>query len=74
MSKRKKIGKSGGPMDEKFGWLYGWKDIAEYVGCSVKTTQRYAKENRLPIRRLLEGKPVAQPKEIDVWIKSLKKS
>ncbi len=54
------------------GWLYGWKDIADYVGCDVSTVKRYATNCKLPIRRLPTGKPVAIPFQIDKWLNELK--
>ena len=51
------------------GWLYGWKDMANYIGCSVKQAQRYAKVYRLPIIRLPVNKPAADPNEIDKWVR-----
>ncbi len=57
-------------------WLYGWKDIATYIGCSVKAARGYAQDYGLPIARL-PGKErmkiVAHPGEIDNWIKRIKK-
>jgi len=55
------------------GWLYGWKDIAQYVGCDVCTVRKYVIKNNLPIYRLPNGKPIAMPDEMDRWIKNLKK-
>jgi hypothetical protein len=56
------------------GWLYGWKDIAGYIGCDVCTVRKYVAKSKLPIHRLPETKkPIASPLEIDRWIKNLKK-
>lgn len=55
------------------GWLYGWKEIAGYVGCHVTTARRYVKRNHLPIRILPNGKAVGIPKEMDEWIRNVKK-
>lgn len=50
------------------GRLYGWKDIADYVGCSVTTIKRYAKLG-LPVNYLWK-KPTAKPDKIDEWIEN----
>ena len=54
-------------MEDQRGWLYGWKEIASYVGCDVKTMQKYAIEYRPPIHRFPNGKIYAIPSEIDGW-------
>jgi hypothetical protein len=55
------------PRNLKDGWLYGWQDIADYVGCSVKTARRYAKHYHLPIRRFPSKKLFAVPSDLDKW-------
>ena len=52
--------------------LNGWKEIANYVGVSTKTAQRYSKNKKfpLPIIKLKSGKVVAYKRDIDRWIKS----
>lgn len=50
--------------------LDGWKEIAGYIGRSVRTTQRWEQESALPVRRILMGgKPqvFAYAKELDRW-------
>jgi hypothetical protein len=47
------------------GWLTGWKEIAAYIGLSVRTCKRYKKKYSLPIRSLPGGKPAALPMELD---------
>jgi hypothetical protein len=49
-------------------WLYGWKDIANYMGCDEKTSRFYEKEFSLPVRHLPNGKVIAHPNRIDEWI------
>ena len=49
-------------------WLYGWKDIATYLGCDEKTSRFYEKEFSLPIRHLPNGKVIAHPDRIDEWV------
>ena len=52
--------------------LGSWKEIAGYVGRSVKTCQRWEQESELPVHRL-EGTPrsrvFADKDELDVWIR-----
>jgi len=49
--------------------LNGWKEIAGYLGVSVRTAQTFEKEQGLPVRRGLGVKaPVsAFPAELDAW-------
>lgn len=52
------------------GVLHGWKDIAGYLGMSVRTVQRWEHEFGLPIRRFCPGpgQPVhALVAEVDAW-------
>ena len=49
--------------------LDGWKEIAEYVGKSIRTIQRWEKEENFPIKRIKDKKSVfAYPDEIDKWM------
>jgi hypothetical protein len=53
--------------------LNGWKDIAAYLGRSVRTAQRWEKDFGLPIRRFGVSKPesvFALPREIDAWLET----
>ena len=52
----------------KSGWLYGWKDIAGYIGCTIWTAKIYHKKFELPVDRLPLGKPIAKAAKIDEWI------
>jgi hypothetical protein len=50
-----------------------WKDIAHYVGKSVRTLQRWERESGFPVRRTKpgdRGSVLAIPREIDSWVKS----
>lgn len=66
------------PMNEQNGTtssdsLNGWKDIAGYLGRSVRCVQRWEREIGLPVRRIRnsDGQTVyAAPTEIDEWRKS----
>ena len=49
----------------------GWKDVANYLGKSVRTVQRYERELGLPIRRPAAKATIAviaTKAEIDAWI------
>jgi hypothetical protein len=50
-----------------------WKDIAQYVGKSVRTLQRWERESGFSVRRTKsreKGGILAIPREIDSWVKS----
>ena len=51
-----------------------WKDIASYLGKGVRTVQRWEQEFGLPVRRpngVSHKSPVAaDPRDLDVWLKS----
>jgi len=57
------------------GLLDGWKQIAEYLGRTERTVQRWEKNKGLPVRRLQADSPEEQPRvfayksEIDLWWK-----
>lgn len=49
----------------------GWKDIAKYLGCGVRTVQRWEKLG-LPVRRPTKGDRsavMAISEEVDAWLK-----
>jgi hypothetical protein len=53
--------------------LNGWKEIAAYLGRSVRTVQRWEKDFGLPVRRFGFSKPesvFAVPREIDAWLET----
>ena len=53
--------------------LNGWKEIAAYLGRSVRTVQRWEKDFGLPVRRFGLSKPesvFAVPREIEAWLES----
>jgi hypothetical protein len=53
--------------------LNGWKEIAAYLGRSVRTVQRWEKDFGLPVRRFGLSKPesvFAFPREIDAWLET----
>src|SRR5215469_2695076 len=50
--------------------LSGWKAIAEYLGCGVRTVQRWERKG-LPVKRPAAGlrsHVVAHSEKIDLWI------
>jgi len=51
--------------------LASWKQIAEYLGCSVRTVQRWEAELGMPVHRPY-GKPhsavIALPEDLDRWV------
>ena len=52
--------------------LYGWKEIAQYMGCGVRTAQRRQQE-RLPVKRITAGPRahvIALSEEIDAWLRN----
>lgn len=52
--------------------LSGWKQIANYMQCSVRTAQRW-EEYGLPVRRPIRGgrgQVVAQSADIESWLRS----
>lgn len=54
------------------GILRSWKEIASYVGCGVRTVQRYEQQFGLPVRRpeaKLRSSVIALADEVDVWLK-----
>jgi Helix-turn-helix domain len=53
--------------------LSGWKDIARYLGKGVRTVQRYAHEQGLPVRwvsRHRGGAVIARKSDLESWISS----
>ncbi|GEM_PF-1440975 len=51
--------------------LTSWKEIAEYLGCTVRTAQRWERDSRLPVFRVT-GKPgrrvFAYTDALDEWL------
>jgi hypothetical protein len=53
--------------------LRSWKEIANYLGASVKTAQRWEQEHRFPVRRLRASKGAmvfALKTDVDRWLRS----
>ena len=54
--------------------LSSWKEIAGYIGRSVRTVQRWERELGLPVHRPSaknEGVVVALPAELDAWVRAM---
>ena len=52
--------------------LHSWKEIASYVGCGVRTVQRWERDLGLPVRRAAARERTAVmafPDEIDAWLR-----
>ncbi len=62
------------PETEKPGKeLESWKEIAAYLGTSVRTVQRWEEQNGLPVRRVMREKRAAiyaDTAELDRWLES----
>jgi hypothetical protein len=62
------------PEEEKMnGWLYGWKDIADFCGCTVETARKKVMNHGLPVYRDPDKKPIALRLELNDWLKKCKK-
>ena len=46
--------------------LYGWKAIAEYLGISVRSAQRWERNHDLPVKRRF-GRVWQSSNELDKW-------
>jgi TolB-like protein/Tfp pilus assembly protein PilF len=61
------------PAEPRVGLLEGWKAIADYLGKTERTVQRWEKSRHLPVRRLRAESPEEQPRvygyrsELDAW-------
>jgi hypothetical protein len=64
---------NGGITNSNNGHLTSWKEIASYLGRSVRTVQRWEQDAGLPVRRP-RGKShdsvMAVPAELDAWFQS----
>jgi hypothetical protein len=68
------MGLVGGPVPGKPvpRVLTGWKEIAEYLGTSVRSLQRYEHSSGLPVRRPtgnVRGSVMASAEELERWLK-----
>ncbi len=61
------------PVQEAPVVLAGWKGIAAYFGCNVRTVRRYEQERGLPVHRApgKRGSTIfARASELDAWLES----
>ena len=50
--------------------LAGWKEIADYLGVSRDTVDRWSKHRRFPLPyHITMGHPWAVPSELQVWLR-----
>lgn len=50
--------------------LHGWKQIAQYLGCGIRTAQRWESQCNLPVNRPrnhLRSPVLAQSEALDAW-------
>ncbi len=52
------------------GWLSGWKEIADYIGCHIRTAKFYHYKLKMPVYRNI-SKPKALKYELDSWLKKI---
>lgn len=52
--------------------LYGWKKIADYLGCCTVTAKKYHKQHSLPVKKL-PHKVMAVTSSLDTWVNNFKK-
>lgn len=65
--------RSAAPTAAQTGRLDSWKEIAGYLRRGIRTVQRWEREERLPVHRLVHdkaGSVFAYPAELDAWWKS----
>lgn len=68
--------KNADSIQENPGVLAGWKGIAAYFGCNVRTVRRYEQERGLPVHRAPGNKGstiFARTSELDAWLESREK-
>jgi hypothetical protein len=58
---------------ERLDELRGWKEIADYLGVTVRAAQKWEKERGLPVSRLTgqKGRIFASLRELESWKKSI---
>src|SRR5438477_9782874 len=69
-NRRRKVRKQGTGMQDKH-FLNSWKEVADYVGLSARTLQRWEKRWKLPMHRpagRMRSAVIAVTSEIDEWI------
>lgn len=47
--------------------LYGWKEIADYIGCSPQTARLYFKRHKLPVKKV-GGRVLISRAMVEEWV------
>ena len=55
-------------MNKQANVLMGWKAIAQYVGVSVRTLQRWETQFKFPVHRVPDGMAYGVRDEVDSWL------
>lgn len=55
-------------MNKQANVLMGWKAIAQYVGVSVRTLQRWETQFKFPVHRVPDGMAYSMKPEVDSWL------
>lgn len=50
------------------GWLYGWKEIAGFMKCSIRTAKVYHYQFGMPILLSPGGGRIGLPEQITPWL------
>jgi predicted transcriptional regulator len=53
--------------------LYGWKEIAIYLGCTPPTARKYAENQSLPVTKIA-GRIMISKSTIGRWLRDNKKN
>lgn len=51
------------------GILYGWKEIATYIGCTPQTVRKYAATQSLPVKKVA-GRMMISKTMIELWLRN----
>lgn len=51
--------------------LYGWSEIAAYMGCTMAQCQRWCDRYRMPVVRTIAKRVFTTRNAIDQWVKEL---
>ncbi len=58
--------------------ISSWKQIAKYLNCGVRTAQRWARSNGLPVHRRVQpnkrGPVLALSEDLDAWVQKGRKA
>jgi hypothetical protein len=65
---------SGVPLEKQASVLSGWKQIAGYLGKSVRTAQRWEHDLGLPVRKVdahTKSGVIAFVVEVEMWVRAI---